>query len=148
MKERILEFLRIENKSSAQFATEIGVLPSSVSHILSGRNNPSLDFIMKMLEKYHYISAEWLLFGRGQMYTPDVNTARESDIEMNLFNDEEVSVKLNDKSFTSDLNDRNEISGNEGKSFGINDIRKSGKDCIKIVCFYTDNTFKEYLPED
>jgi plasmid maintenance system antidote protein VapI len=67
MKERILEFLRIENRSSAQFAEEIGVQPSSISHIISGRNNPSLDFVIKMLTKYPDISSDWLLFGKGQM---------------------------------------------------------------------------------
>ena len=68
MKERLLEFLRVENKSSAQFAEEIGVQPSGISHILSGRNNPSLDFILKMLEKYQFLSTDWLLFGKGSMY--------------------------------------------------------------------------------
>src|SRR5512137_2962193 len=68
MKERLLEFLRTENKSYAQFAEEIGVQPSGISHILSGRNNPSLDFVMKMLKKYRSLSEEWLLFGRGPMY--------------------------------------------------------------------------------
>lgn len=55
MKERILEFLKTENKSSAKLAEEIGVQPSSISHILSGRNNPSLDFVLKMLEKYQFL---------------------------------------------------------------------------------------------
>ena len=68
MKERLLEFLRAENKSSAQLADEIGVQPSGISHIISGRNNPSLDFVLKMLEKYPYLSTEWLLFGKGIMY--------------------------------------------------------------------------------
>jgi transcriptional regulator with XRE-family HTH domain len=68
MKERILAFLQSENKSAAQFAEEIGVQPSGISHILSGRNNPSLDFVMKMLHKYSSLSAEWLLFGQGAMY--------------------------------------------------------------------------------
>ena len=68
MKERLLEFLRTENKSSAQLAEEIGVQPSGISHILSGRNNPSLDFVLKMLEKYPYLSTDWLLFGKGTMY--------------------------------------------------------------------------------
>ena len=68
MKERILEFLKAENKSSAQFAEEIGVQPSGISHILSGRNNPSLDFVFKMLEKYPFLSTDWLLFGKGTMY--------------------------------------------------------------------------------
>ncbi len=68
MKERILVFLQNENKSYAQFAEEIGVQPSGISHILSGRNNPSLDFIVKMLLKYPSLSADWLLFGRGAMH--------------------------------------------------------------------------------
>jgi transcriptional regulator with XRE-family HTH domain len=60
MKERLLEFLKAENKSSAQFAEDIGVQPSGISHILSGRNNPSLDFVLKMLEKYQFLSTDWL----------------------------------------------------------------------------------------
>src|SRR5512133_3247698 len=68
MKDRILEFLRAENKSSALFAEEIGVQPSGISHILSGRNNPSLDFILKMLGRYKFLSTDWLLFGKGTMY--------------------------------------------------------------------------------
>ena len=56
MKDRIIKFLTAENKSSAQFAEEIGVQPSGVSHILSGRNNPSLDFVMKMITRYSFIS--------------------------------------------------------------------------------------------
>ena len=64
MKERILEFLKVENKSSAQFADEIGVQPSGISHIISGRNNPSLDFVIKMLNKYPALSADWLIFGK------------------------------------------------------------------------------------
>ena len=68
MKERLIEFLRIENKSSAQLAEEIGVQASGISHIISGRNNPSLDFVLKMLEKYKYLSTDWLLFGKGAMY--------------------------------------------------------------------------------
>jgi len=54
MKERILEFLKNENKTSAQFAEEIGVQPSGISHIISGRNNPSLDFVIKILKNIHF----------------------------------------------------------------------------------------------
>ena len=71
MKERIQEFLRIENKSSSQFAEEIGVQPSAISHIISGRNKPSLDFILKMLAKYPTLSTDWILFGKGTMYRED-----------------------------------------------------------------------------
>src|SRR5271166_1478026 len=67
MKDRIIKFLAHENLSATKFADEIGVQRSSVSHILSGRNNPSYEFIFKILSRYKYLSAEWLIMGSGQM---------------------------------------------------------------------------------
>lgn len=67
VKDRVLAFLQAEGLSSAQFAQEIGVQPSSISHIISGRNKPSLDFVTKMLSRYPQLQADWLLFGRGNM---------------------------------------------------------------------------------
>ncbi|MBU3928200.1 MAG: helix-turn-helix domain-containing protein, partial [Bacteroidetes bacterium] len=51
--------------SPAQFADEIGLKRSSLSHILSGRNNPSLDVIMKIKARYDEVNTDWLLFGTG-----------------------------------------------------------------------------------
>ena len=82
MKDRILEFLKRENKTSAQFAEEIHVQPSGISHILSGRNKPSLDFVIKMLEKYSFLSTEWLMFGKGSMYKEPKMADLFSDIDM------------------------------------------------------------------
>jgi len=137
MKERILEFLKAENKSSAQFAEEIGVQPSGISHILSGRNNPSLDFILKMLDKYKYLSTEWLLFGRGQMYSSNQNA--------DLFNDtsrkdtSEVKMLINVPSNTDLIPDNDTVikKSDQTKTSGV----------VKIVWFYANNTFREFFPE-
>ena len=100
MKERILEFLRIENRSSAQFAEEIGVQPSSISHIISGRNNPSLDFVIKMLTKYPDISSDWLLFGKGQMYhEPQLHDLFNSQFENNAGGSKELSGNTQEDNF-------------------------------------------------
>ena len=64
---RIQLILKTKNISPSQFADQIQVQRSGVSHILSGRNNPSLDFILKILKTYPEIDADWLLFGKGQM---------------------------------------------------------------------------------
>lgn len=68
MVNRINLILQAKNLSSKQFAEEIGVQPSGLSHILSGRNNPSLDFMMKVVNRYPEIDIKWLMFGRGEMY--------------------------------------------------------------------------------
>jgi transcriptional regulator with XRE-family HTH domain len=143
MKERLLEFLKAENKSSAQLAEEISVQPSGISHILSGRNNPSLDFVLKMLEKYKFLSTDWLLFGKGSMY---------KDIKMQTLFDE---ITIVDKEIDTKLL-KNEPRKSE---IEFQDVRKDeqtkdsevptkNKASIveKIVWFYDNNSFEEYFP--
>jgi len=60
--------LQAKNITAKQFAEEIGIQPSGMSHILSGRNNPSLEFVSKVIRRYPEIDANWLLMGKGQMY--------------------------------------------------------------------------------
>ena len=68
MTDRILLILKTQNLTSSQFADEIGVQRSSISHILSGRNNPSLEFVTKILKRFPDINSDWILFGKGSMY--------------------------------------------------------------------------------
>ena len=67
MLDRISLILRTKNISAAQFADKIDVQRSSISHVLSGRNKPSLEFIQKILKSYPEIRPDWLLFGKGPM---------------------------------------------------------------------------------
>lgn len=60
--------MRAKNISARQFAEEIGIQPSGMSHILGGRNHPSLEFVQKVIRRYPEIDANWLLMGRGEMY--------------------------------------------------------------------------------
>lgn len=143
MKERLMEFLRSENKSSAQLAEDIGVQPSSISHILSGRNNPSLDFVLKMFEKFEFISTDWFLFGKGSMYKTE-------KLDSLFYNSDPVS---NEKSRVLPFNEPEELPGNvrsnekeaSVKLIDNKDIRKEIA-VRKIVWFYEDNSFEEYFP--
>ncbi len=146
MKDRILAFLQSENKSYAQFAEEIGVQPSGISHILSGRNNPSLDFVVKMLERYQTLSTDWLLFGRGPMYR--------HISQPGLFDVEPV-IKAQDDSGHEPVPDiaRSNISGPEDRKNAPDredrvadpaSVRE--KRLEKVLMFYSDKTFNEYMP--
>jgi predicted XRE-type DNA-binding protein len=55
--DRITKVIEFSELSPAEFAEEIGVQRSSISHIISGRNKPSLDFITKIKSKFPDI--EW-----------------------------------------------------------------------------------------
>ena len=65
MKDRILEIIKREHLSNADFADKIGISPATVSSILNGRNNPSLDVVTKIHQTYTDINLEWLLYGKG-----------------------------------------------------------------------------------
>jgi transcriptional regulator with XRE-family HTH domain len=138
MKDRILEFLRAENKSSAQFAEEIGVQPSGISHILSGRNNPSLDFILKMLDRYKFLSTEWLLFGKGTMYK---DSKMQSLFDQNFTEPEINFNQTESKQQESKLSPVPSVPDKDNKQLS------EGKPAVeKIVWFYNDNSFDEYYP--
>lgn len=65
--------------SSSGFAEKIGVQRSSISHILSGRNKPSLDFVMKILSSFPDIDLYWLLNGKGEFPNKEQNTDKNQE---------------------------------------------------------------------
>ena len=68
MEERLKLFLAMEGLSPSQFADKLGVQRSGVSHLLSGRNKPSFEFINKMLVTFPKINPDWLITGNGKAY--------------------------------------------------------------------------------
>jgi transcriptional regulator with XRE-family HTH domain len=143
MKERLLEFLRVENKTSAQFAEEIGVQASGISHILSGRNNPSLDFVLKMLEKYRFLSTDWLLFGKGSMYSDSkMHTLFDYNLQDNSINSEISSNKAEIRQEP----DSRDVIKRESLISTVEPSERPSSEVVKIVWFYTDNSFEEFMP--
>mgnify|MGYP003564994323 CR=1 FL=1 len=147
MKDRLLLFINRENISATALADEIGVQRSSISHILSGRNNPSYDFIYKMITKYDHINPEWLITGRGEMYKKEeeangISAAEEMNLIKNIDKEGVISKDdhTDDIESTKQPNKLHEMSNKE-KVTNVNKIEK-------IVYFYKNGTFKEYNPSE
>jgi len=142
MKDRIRLFLDKENKTSSQFAEEIGVQPSGVSHVLSGRNKPSLDFILKMLNTYVDLSTDWLLFGKGEMY----RSAHGQNLSADLFTDASADKesKYSGESLFDDAQLSEEREHDEDKQ--VKDDGEATKEGFseRIIIFYQDGTYCEY----
>ncbi|MFW5766925.1 MAG: helix-turn-helix domain-containing protein [Bacteroidota bacterium] len=156
MKDRILQIIKEEGLTNTRFAQEIGVQPSSISHIVSGRNKASIELITKILHRFPGINTDWLMLGKGEMYKT---------------NQPERSVQTQNKQATTDLfsqpsapeakpdsplDQSNEpgINPDPGDSVKSEDPppyerRKPSaeqKRIEKIVVFYSDKTFSEYNP--
>ena len=81
MKDRIAHIIRAKNLTAAEFAMQLGIQPSNVSHLLAGRNNPSLEFVKKLKETFPEYSLDWIVMGKGPI------TLSEPFLEENLSND-------------------------------------------------------------
>ena len=111
---RLEKIINYYGLSASAFSEKISVQRSSISHIISGRNKPSLDFINKVLKAFPEIDLFWLLSGRGK-FTVNTTLTRSSATHLNF----KSSALLNDKTNKSEIIDR-------------------------IVIFYQDGSFKNY----
>lgn len=75
MREKLQLLMNAENLTGSKLAEYLGIQPSSISHILGGRNKPSLDFVQKILQRYPRINPDWLLLDSDEMYRPDSSPA-------------------------------------------------------------------------
>ena len=120
--------------SAALLAEKIEVQRSSISHILSGRNKPSLEFVLKILKAFPEVELYWLLNGVGSFpKQAEVNASAPT-----LFSEIETpKVKIDEpKASTKQINQ--EV-GNERKD-------NTDQEIERIVIFYKNGSFKNYMP--
>ena len=145
MKERILAVMEHEGLTPSKFAEAIGIQRSAMSHIISGRNNPSLDVLIKIFERFTYVDSDWLLFGKGTMMREHVLT------EPNLFTNTPIipSNVQDSPEYRKEI--RVETPVNTTKQPVIEQIvcqDKPSRNVSKIMIFYSDNTFETFTPEN
>ena len=86
----VMEYYQL---SATVFAEKIGVQRSSISHLLSGRNKPSLDFVLKVLEHFKEVELYWLLKGKGTF-----PSKKETSSSTTISNNDAPIIKLKEKS--------------------------------------------------
>ena len=123
MHERLKNWMGIEGLKSSALADSIGVNRATISHILSGRNKPSLEFVMKVVQNFPEVELYWLLNGKGAFPNKNSNThspiAKSSSDIKNVANTE-ITNKI------------------------VTDQGKSVAEIERIVIFYKDGSFNAY----
>lgn len=144
MKDRILAVMEHEGLTPSKFAEAIGIQRSAMSHIISGRNNPSLDVLIKILERFTYVDSDWLLFGKGEMMREHVLT------NPDLFTNTTINPSIVQEPSEYRKEIRVETPVNTIKQPVIEQIvlpEKNNRNVSKIMIFYSDNTFETFTPE-
>ena len=113
---RLQKVIDYYGESASSFAEKIGVQRSSISHILSGRNKPSLDFVLKVLSSFPEVELYWLMNGKGA-FPSEPRT----------------------ESYVLENND-----GTTSSSKMIQNLNSSDKTIERIVIFYKDGSFQNF----
>lgn len=168
MEDRLLKLLDAEQLSSSKFADVIGVQRSSISHILSGRNKPSFDFLQKILRAFPMLNADWLILGEGNMYEGETGPVGgggslfdqppvhfPGEVPESIDKDvEKPSLAENGSNMNSDVDtgtketiQEHEIPvdspGHSSSSFETA-TRNAKKKVSRVIVLYDDNTFHSY----
>ena len=98
IKDRLSHILRAKNLTATQFAEMMQIQPSNVSHLLSGRNKPSLDFLIKLKEVFPEYNYEWIILGKKPITTNDST----------FFNKENVVSKVDVDQFDDNVEVKND----------------------------------------
>lgn len=144
MNNRLKQFLAAENISQSQFADSIDVVRASVSHVLSGRNNPSYDFIKAIMKSYPSLNMEWLILGKGKMYKEQSNKQEESDslfsdYDLEDINTPEADIPLPVADEIINIQPTNDINSLDETPKTISNQRS----VVKIIVLYDDGSFQE-----
>jgi transcriptional regulator with XRE-family HTH domain len=154
MRDRIKQVMQKVGLNSITFAESIGIQQSTLSHVLNGRNRPSLDVVMKIHLKYPEISYGWLISGEGSMQSPEFVIDRTSSYDTQipgLFDEK----KENPTEGSSDLDFRKENGLNspleatkEIVRQEIKYIEKPPRKITEIRIFFDDNSFQIFTPQN
>jgi len=159
MIDRIKKIMEKEGLNSALFADKIGVSRGTITHVLSGRNKPSLEVVQKILDTFPAVNAEWLLVGKNPMYSHDKvflhpqqesisfdeenQTLKPQKNETNVYKESKVSE------YPQKTIDKVHVEVPQHvKLKEITDIISSNRKIDKIIIFYDDKTFMSFSPEE
>ncbi|WP_439585227.1 helix-turn-helix transcriptional regulator [Dyadobacter bucti] len=138
--EKIKQILAEKNLSPSLFADEIGIQRSSMSHILAGRNKPSLDIVQKIMRRFPELGQNWILEDENVASGPLPATGSKP-VDLPLFNPAKSTT-----SRSADLNRKKDPINSRAQE-NVNPDKteiKEEKKIERILVFYSDGTFQEF----
>ena len=124
-KDRIEQVIKSLGVTARQFAAEIRVQPGTISNMMAGRNNPSLEVMKRIMERYPTLNPEWLIAGRGEMWR--TVPGQEPGLFDAMAPEGSAAVRR-----TAPQKEEPQL------------IAAPPKKISRIVVYYSDNTFEEF----
>ena len=161
MKERIKKIMESENMTPARFADSLQIGRAVISHILNGRNNPSLDVITRILTQMPDIDSQWLLTGSGNMHKSEISSHSNNNDIKNQNSLPDLFSQLSQENENSLYSTKDSENLKYRKENIVETYQKEPQSTIneriiykeapskkvkQIIIYYTDNTFEAFTP--
>lgn len=168
LNERISKIIEYSELSSSEFADAIDVQRSNISHITSGRNKPSLDFLIKIKERFPEIQWDWLIKGEGEMLIkpdPEIIVEKQTPTSLpdlfSLIDDENFGITESEDSVQKEIPRESKIFPPLPEKEKISDSQRlevqeiptntqpsenQKNKIIRIVMFYDNGKFESFEP--
>ena len=152
MKERILQIMRRENMTQQEFAKAIEVSPASLSNIFNGKTNPTNNHVSAIHRRFPDININWLMFGEGEPYIKEklkTPTSLFDEIWAKPEDSPEDAKYIKDFQSNELRNTSDNVDSKLNKEENLNSNIETQKvqdnrKVIKIMVFYSDNTFETF----
>ena len=138
IKDRLAHILRAKNLTASQFAELMEIQPSNVSHLLNGRNKPSLDFLIKLKEVFPEYSFDWIIMGKKPITINEPSPVTSEDQQIKF----EEEPKLNMLVFDEDDNVKTQEKQTITEKIIVDQEYKNDSKIDKIIVIYTDKSFE------
>ncbi len=141
MKEKLEYLLREKQLSATSLARLLEIQPSGISHIMSGRNKPSFDFVVKILSVFPDINPDWLLLDSDEVYRRGVPHQSSPLLD---FDELDSSTDLSAVRTENIALSESKSSLENLQSSNITNAKNSAKQVDRIVVLYADGTFESF----
>lgn len=149
MKDRINQIKLKEGMTDGQFAEKIGISPASLSHILNGRNKPSLEVVTKIHKACSYVDLEWLLYGTGEMVnTHDASQQGENGTSLFDENPFFLSEYSGGSEYRKEIEPKTSVfPAKEIVREEIKYVEKPARKITEIRIFFDNGTYETFHPD-
>lgn len=140
--ERIAQILKHYTLQPKELAEKCGVQRSAISHLINGRNRPSVSFLSTLSDVYPELDTRWLLHGKGKMFTNVTPSSISTEDTLEATIHEEITKSENDTSVTSNtqIPKTTPLPARTQKELEPN----SAKTIERVIVCYSDGTFSTY----
>ena len=151
MKDRIRQIMESQHMTQQVFADFIGIAPATLSGIFTERTKPTINTVEAIKKKLPNLSTDWLMFGRGPMYTDEISSEEKNQSPDSTPKSMEPQLDFDSSPTSVAPKEQDRPIGQylpkNAEAFVLKNIDKKPRQITEIRIFFDDQTWESFVPK-